>query len=109
MTSREERIARNEALFREVNERVKVVREETGEPERRMRILCECGDEDCVAEIEISRDEYEQVRADSRQFVVTPGHITPDVESVVGEREGYEIARKYPAEAEIANRTDPRG
>jgi hypothetical protein len=108
MTSREERIARNEALFREVNERVNAVHEQERGARDTMRVLCECGDEDCVEEIELTSVEYERIRADSRQFVLAPGHVSPDVEAVVSDREGYEVARKHPAEAEIANHTDPR-
>jgi hypothetical protein len=108
MTNREERIARNEALFREVNERVKLVHDQIDLGGETIQVLCECGDDDCVEEIEISAVEYERVRTDSRQFLLAPGHVSPDVETVVAEGEGYEVARKHPAEAELADKTDPR-
>lgn len=110
MTPREDRIARNEALFREVNERIKEVREDSGEftSGKSFAFLCECGDESCVEEVQLTAREYERVRADPAQFVIVPGHVIPDVEDVVVRGEGFEIARKQPEEAEIARRTDPR-
>jgi hypothetical protein len=110
LTSREKRIARNEALFREVNERIKQVQAGTGDVGLRDRfaVLCECGDQNCIEEIQVTPQEYEQVRADPRQFVIVPGHGVPDVEEIVDEGEGFEVARKHAEEAEIAERTDPR-
>jgi hypothetical protein len=110
MSSREERIARNEALFREVNERIRQVRAGAGDLGSRdtFAVLCECGDQNCVEEIRLTPQDYERIRADPRQFVITPGHGVPDVEEIVDEGEGFEVARKHEEEAEIAERTDPR-
>jgi hypothetical protein len=111
MTSREERIARNEALFREVNERIEQIHSGAGELDAgdTFAVLCECGDQNCVEEVQITTGAYEEVRADPRQFVIVPGHALPDVEEIVDEGEGFEVARKHVEEAEIAERTDPRG
>jgi hypothetical protein len=110
MSSREKRIARNEVLFREVNERIKQVHAGARDLGSRdtFAVLCECGDQNCVEEIQITPQEYEQVRADPRQFVIVPGHGIPDVEEIVDEGEGFEVARKHMEEVEIAERTDPR-
>jgi hypothetical protein len=48
---REARIARNEALFREVNERVKEISDAS---EGRVDFLCECGDDQCTASISLT-------------------------------------------------------
>jgi hypothetical protein len=111
MSSREERIARNEVLFREVNERIRHVHVGAGDLGSRdtFAVLCECGDQNCVEEIHLKPREYEQVRADPRQFVIAPGHGIPEVEEIVDEGEGFEVARKHAEEAEVAERTDPRG
>jgi len=110
MSSREERIARNEALFREVNERIKQVHAGVGElgSGETFAVLCECGDQNCVEEVQVTAEEYERVRADPRQFVIVPGHGIPEVEEIVDAGEGFEVARKTDEEAEIAERTDPR-
>lgn len=110
MTSREERIARNEALFREVNERIKQVHTDAGEVGSgdTFAVLCECGDQNCVEEIQLTPQAYEQVRADPRQFVIVPGHAIPEVEEIVAEGEGFEVVQKHEEEAKIAEQTDPR-
>ena len=106
MGAREDRLARNEALFREVNERVKEARApEEGE---QITFVCECGDEDCTAEISLALSEYEAARSDPVQFVVAAGHGNPLIEEVVRRTERYEVVRKYPDEARIALETNPR-
>jgi hypothetical protein len=109
MQERERRIGRNEALFREVNERIeKVTQALQVEPEP-LRILCECGDQSCFEQIEVSLSEYERVRANPTLFFVHRGHENADVEEVVEEGEGYDVVRKHegPA-AEQARERDPR-
>ena len=107
--SREERIGLNEAVFRDVNERIQDVAtafDLTSEP---LDLICECGDASCVARISLARDEYENLRTDPQLFAVAPGHVAPDVEEVVENRSGYDIVRKYKGvPAEIAQKTDPR-
>jgi hypothetical protein len=107
--SREERIGMNEAVFRDVNERIQDVANSfdlTSEP---LDLICECGDASCVARITLTREAYEQMRSDPQLFAVAPGHVAPDVEQVVASRSGYDIVRKYKGvPAEIAQKTDPR-
>ena len=104
--SREERIAQNEALFREVNERVREVH--AGEREERISFLCECGREECTETIYLSLAEYEDVRSDATQFAVAPGHEIGDVEAPIRRKNGFVLVRKHPTEATIAIETDPR-
>jgi hypothetical protein len=110
MSSREERVARNEALFREVNERIEQVHEDARDlgANDTFAVLCECGDQNCVEEVQLTTQRYEQVRADPRTFVIVPGHAIPEVEEIVDEGAGFEVVRKHDEEAEIAERTDPR-
>ncbi|MGH3004406.1 MAG: hypothetical protein ACRDOS_00575 [Gaiellaceae bacterium] len=110
MTEREARLAKNEALFRGVNERVKDVKGELGEaaPGARIEFICECGREDCVAQVRLTLTEYEGVRANATHFILKPGHETAHVERIVREEDGYVVAEKHPEEATIARRTDPR-
>jgi hypothetical protein len=107
--NREERIGLNEAVFRDVNERIQDVVSAfnlTAEP---LDLICECGDASCVARISLSRDEYEDIRADAHLFAVAPGHVAPGVEELVETRSGYDIVRKFKGvTAEIAQKTDPR-
>jgi hypothetical protein len=36
--------------------------------------VCECSNADCMAAVELTRDEYESVRARQAAYVVVPGH-----------------------------------
>jgi hypothetical protein len=107
--NREERIGMNEAVFRDVNERIQDVASTFNLTSEPLDLICECGDAACVERITLSREEYEQIRADSHLFAVATGHVAPDVEEVVESRAGYEIVRKFKgAPAKIAQQTDPR-
>ncbi len=108
MGKREERIGRNEALFREVNERIERVTE-TLEVET-LTILCECGDPSCLEQIQVSLPDYEQGRADPTLFFIRVGHEDSDIEDVVEEHEGYHVIRKKDGSAAAqARKLDPRG
>lgn len=103
--SRDARIARNETLWREVNERIRDVTKYDGDIE----FLCECGDPTCAQPIEMSKTEYEEIRADATHFLVMPGHVIPEVEKVVGGNDRFTIVAKRAGEpAAIALETDPR-
>jgi hypothetical protein len=103
---RKHQIARNEALFREVNERVQEVSEDRAT--LTTDFVCECGNADCTETIPLRDEEYEHVRADSLLFAIVPGHEIPDVEEVVAENQRFYVVRKHVSEAVIAEQTDPR-
>ena len=110
---RKERQAKNEAVFRSLNERVRDVAESidlTGVAESRdlEQCMCECADPACTAMINLTSEEYEAVRASPIQFAVLPAHIVPDVETVVGGNERFSIVRKDVGERTHAIATDPR-
>jgi hypothetical protein len=106
---REERIGLNEAVFREVNERISDLAEQFGLENQPLDLVCECGDQNCVERIAVSREEYERLRADPTHFAVYPGHDQPDVDAVIDRRDGYDVVRKREGDpAEVARQTDPR-
>jgi hypothetical protein len=97
----EKRLALNEALFRETNERLEErVRMFVGDEEL-FGIICECGNLDCNDRITLSKDEYAAVRADPAQFAVKPGHTVAGVEKVVTRNDRYEIVRKQGVAADV--------
>jgi hypothetical protein len=109
MDERERRIGLNEALFREVNERVRGVSREFGDPEG-VEFVCECGEASCTRRVRMSLAPYERMRADPALFVVLPGHELPDVETVVEQNEDYAVVRKHQGgPEELAERMHPRG
>jgi hypothetical protein len=106
---RERRIGKNEALFRDVNERMQGLNETFASFTRKMEIVCECAEMSCVERISIPVDQYETLRADPTMFAVVPGHEVPDVEEVVERRDSYDVIRKFAGvPARIARETDPR-
>jgi hypothetical protein len=110
MSSREERIGLNEAVFREVNERIENLAETFDLKTQSLDLICECGDCTCEERLIMTRAEYEELRSDAHQFAVHPGHEDPDVESVVARLKGYDVVRKNRGAPEkIAEQTDPRG
>jgi hypothetical protein len=110
MGEREERIGLNEAVFREVNERIEGLAEAFDLKSEPLDLVCECADASCVERITMSHPEYEQLRSDAHLFAVCPGHAGPEVEQVVERRNGYDVVRKsVGAPARIAEQTDPRG
>jgi hypothetical protein len=109
MTKRDERIALNETLFRDLNERIQeVVTTIALEAPNVLEIFCECGRADCVAKITLSVSEYEEVRAHPERFFIAPGHEIPDVENVLERRAAYWVVEKHAEEAQIAREQDPR-
>ena len=109
MSSREERIGLNEAVFREVNERIEDLAETFDLRTQSLDLICECGDAACVERISMTHAEYEQLRSESNQFAVRPGHEQPGIERVLERRRGYHVVAKNEGTAkQIAEQTDPR-
>jgi hypothetical protein len=106
--SREERVARNETLFREVNERIKDV-SDGDDTVSTTEFLCECGDPECIEPVSMTLVEYEEVRRNPKHFAIVPGHADPEVEVVVARNERFAVVEKTdPGAARIAVREDPR-
>lgn len=118
MDRRHERQARNEALIREVNERIEDVDRAAEEGrvdpgETVFEFLCECGvggdgDVGCEEYVRMTIREYEVVRAQDDRFVLSPGHEEDALESVVIRTERYVVVDKR-REAERFVADDPRG
>jgi hypothetical protein len=109
---REIRAARNQSLFRAVNENLRVLNEAFASVTESFTVACECSDTSCVEMLEIHPDEYVAVRADPRHFVILPGHVDLEAETVVREAEGYLVVEKIAAageEAELLASDPPSG
>jgi hypothetical protein len=104
----EERAARNEALFREVNDRVEGLHAPT-EPRGTADFICECADDSCTTRITVPLDTYERVRSNSRHFLVKPGHEKLHLEEVIeSEADFLVVSKNAPDAARIAEETNPR-
>jgi len=109
MKTQTERLAQNEATFREANERINrtVARLGIDQP---VPMICECGRNDCMKVIRVLPSDYEHVRAVPNRFLYAPGHeermpgsqlVEALDEAVVIEKVGYA--------GRLAEAADPRG
>jgi hypothetical protein len=108
-TTRTARAARNQLLYREINERVKELNA-TFDALPLGDWVCECANEDCFDAIPMTHEEYEAVRAVPTRFFVLPddAHLVPEAENVVERHERYWVVEKIGVAAEMVERKDPR-
>ena len=108
MTSelRQERAARNESLFRDVNERIKSTATELSP--MFTEFMCECADDSCFEHISLTSEEYSSVRTMGAVFfILKPGHALPEVERVVGgEANRYDIVEKVGLAGVVAEKLE---
>ena len=104
-----ERVAYNDAAFREANE---TIREKTDEWEMDglLPALCECADPSCGVVLRLTPRQYEDVRANPRWFINAPGHHVNahGWVRVVAEHHRYVVVEKIGEAGEIVEQLDPR-
>lgn len=108
MDARETRLAKNEVVFREINERVSELAANHGPDEHVYTFFCECSNADCTLQIELTRKSYEDVRAHGNRFLIATGHELPEIERVVERNDGWWIVEKENEAGELAKELDPR-
>ena len=106
-TERQERLARNEAMFRAANERM-ADWEEIHAAEARESYFCECAEPDCREKVSLSLADYEGVRSNPLHFFIVEGHELPEIETVVERNEGWSVIEKDPEVRELVDRYNPR-
>ncbi len=102
---------RNEAIFREVNERIEELDAKFGQVARDamgLIVVCECGLGTCAGQFEVTRPQYEAVRADPKRFLVLPGHEDQRIERLIEQHADFSVVEKFVHEADVAVEHDPR-
>lgn len=102
------RAARNQSLFRGVNERIEEINEAFAVLLERMDFICECADDGCMNRIMVRLDEYEEMRRNPTHFMVDHGHVYPQFEAVVKEYDGFVVVEKFGEAGTLALQLDPR-
>lgn len=102
-----EQAARNEATFRLANERLERKAVELGFGEASTPYLCECEEPACTKVVELTREEYESVRAHPKRFVMVSGH-QESLDRVIQEKDRFMIIQKSGEEGELVAESDPR-
>ena len=104
-----ERLAANEATFREANERIQErARELEFEPP--VPFLCECGEPSCQTIVRVGLEAYEAVRRHETWFFVVPEHeaVATAAGTVVERNDSYLVVEKTGRAGEVAAERDPR-
>ena len=111
-----ERVGKNEAIFREVNERIEEVSvnflrlegDWIAGDEHTIDFVCECSRVDCTDQITLTLAVYERVRSNPTHFVLAVGHDDPEFEKVIEQASEYAVVEKIGEAAKVAVEQDPR-
>jgi hypothetical protein len=90
-----ERARKNEAAFKQHNDRRKAFEQGAVDPDERIPFVCECGDPHCYDALELAIPQIDGAHAGKRRYVVKPLHIMPDCERVVEQHQDYWVVEKY--------------
>ena len=93
MPSTLDRESRRQARVRDFNEWIESASDSMGAVAGTVPFRCECGDRRCECAIDLTRTEYEAVRAHSTRFAIAVNHESPD-DTLVSEHERYAVVEK---------------
>ena len=102
---RARRLAENEALARDVNDRVGEVAASwyaEGEP---LDFVCECSREDCFERVHLLMKDYREVRSSPHLFALVPNHLVPEIERAIREVGDALVVEKVGTGREVAEET----
>ena len=103
------RAARNQSLYREVNERIEELNKHFDAAlEAEAAWVCECADPECGEPMQMTLGEYEELRSHPDRFAVLPGHVLEGVERVVDTHDDYVVVEKVGPAAHVTAELDPR-
>ena len=117
MEQRQVQIAKNESLFRRINESIESEGNRFDESiqveghvlgaDSALEYVCECGDDNCNQLVRMTREDYSHVRQNPTHFLVLPGHEEPDAEVVVEDHGTYRVVEKVGEAKAIVLEEDP--
>jgi hypothetical protein len=95
-----------EALFREVNERVRELNEMLEPVVEYGSWTCECSDPSCLTRIDMTQAEYAELRNQATHFAIMPDeqHFDPAAETLVRKTDRFWVVEKRGEAADIAIR-----
>lgn len=86
MIESRKRMEHRQALFREVNDRIR-----DGASLDVTIFMCECGYEDCLSTVALRLDEYKRIRSNPTWLVLKPGHVIRDMARVISEDPAFVV------------------
>ena len=88
-------LARNEDLFRTINERIEDAAQRHGTDSHKYEFLCECSDLDCAEKVVLTLAEYAHAREDPTRFIVVKEHVIHEIEHVVEAARDHVVIEKH--------------
>ncbi len=94
----ERRLAENEVIFKEMNERIKQAvtanfgKQAVGLP---LEFYCECSDKACQERIVMAADQFTAAHANPKRFIIRKSHEKASIERVVEACDDYDIVEKF--------------
>jgi len=109
MKARDERVSRNEAMFRAVNREIEQASKQSGDGRQdRIEVICECGQDGCSETLDLTVAEYDEAHGERDRFVLAPGHEDEQMESVVMRTERYLVVDKFGEAERVAEEEERR-
>jgi hypothetical protein len=105
-----EKIARNNAVFRDANEAIAVAASRHGLDDGRVvPFICECSDRGCTTVIRLTLSQYQRIRDDPRLFAHAKGHevAVAGLVRLVEEGDDFAVVEKTGEAGEMAARLAP--
>jgi hypothetical protein len=104
---RQERLAKNESLFRTLNENIRDLASKLDGREP-FQFICECSTSGCFERLSLTLAEYERIRQDGTHFLLADGHEDIEIEQVIAHRDEYVVVEKDGVAGLVAEDDDPR-
>jgi hypothetical protein len=101
------RLAKNESLFRELNENISGLASRLS-GDSPFEFICECSTSGCFERLSLTLPEYERVRQDGTHFLLADGHQDIEIEQVIASYDQYVVVEKDGVAGLIAEDDDPR-
>jgi hypothetical protein len=98
------RSAKNESIFRAVNEQIRTISEGFAAAEEHDLVvfICECSKLDCIAAVSATLEEYRAVQKRPNQSLIVAEHLDPDRERIVSRTDRFAVVEKLGLAGELA-------
>ena len=105
-----EKAARNDATFREANERIEsYALSMDAQGDAPLPFLCECADVRCTEIVRMTAVEYEALRQDPARFATVPGHEGDESWArVIDVNDRFAVVEKLGVAGDVARELDSR-
>jgi hypothetical protein len=98
-----------EVRSRDRNEWIERANDEFGDDHPADRYVCECSFPGCSSLLELTRQEYEGVRAVGTHFAIALDHENPEIDRLISENTRFAVVEKFLADGRrMSLESDPR-